>query len=163
MSGWRQKEWIPWSVWRPEYGRQLLEPQTGLEVRQGRLSTEEMQELFEREGRPLVLDVTHPYASVVSENIHAACEKTGCRYLRLIRPSVSVQEREADRDDLVVMDSVEEAVDWLSRNDRQDSHDDRQQGAFQVYEASGIPGTGLCKGAVHAGGGTPVYGTRLYR
>ena len=97
-----------------EYGRQLLEPQTGLEVRQGRLSTEEMQELFEKEGRPLVLDVTHPYASVVSENIHAACEKTGCRYLRLIRPSVSVQEREADRDDLVVMDSVEEAVDWLS-------------------------------------------------
>lgn len=97
-----------------EYGRQLLEPQTGLEVRQGRLSTEEMQELFEREGRPLVLDVTHPYASVVSENVHAACEKTGCRYLRLIRPSVSVQEREADRDDLVVMDSVEEAVDWLS-------------------------------------------------
>ena len=78
------------------------------------ISREIKAQLFEKEGRPLVLGVTHPYASVVSENIHAACEKTGCRYLRLIRPSVSVQEREADRGDLVVMDSVEEAVDWLS-------------------------------------------------
>ena len=72
-----------------EYGKELMKPEPGLEVRQGRLTAEEMKELFEKEERPLVLDVTHPYASAVSENIHRACEGASCRYLRLIRPSVS--------------------------------------------------------------------------
>ena len=46
-----------------------------------------MEGLFRKEGSPLVLDATHPYASVVSENIHEACRKADCRYLRLIRSS----------------------------------------------------------------------------
>ena len=65
-----------------EYGKELMKPEPGLEVRQGRLTAEEMKELFEKEERPLVLDVTHPYASAVSENIHRACEGASCRYLR---------------------------------------------------------------------------------
>ena len=49
-----------------EYGKELMKPEPGLEVRQGRLTAEEMKELFEKEERPLVLDVTHPYASQIS-------------------------------------------------------------------------------------------------
>ena len=43
-----------------EYGKELMKPEPGLEVRQGRLTAEEMKELFEKEERPLVLDVTPP-------------------------------------------------------------------------------------------------------
>ena len=102
-----------------EYGKELMKPEPGLDVRQGRLSAEEMQELFEKEGRPLVLDVTHPYASVVSENIHAACEKASCRYLRLIRPLASSGQRmgDAESEAVVTVDSVEEAVSWLSHTE----------------------------------------------
>lgn len=92
-----------------EYGRQLVEPGEHLTVHQGRMEPEEMEVLLEKEGRPLVLDVTHPYAVEVSKNIRAACEKAGCEYLRLIRPSLV---READGD-CVMVDSVEEAVEWL--------------------------------------------------
>jgi len=71
-----------------EYGELLVEKQPHLSVRQGRLLPEEMEQLLEAEGKPLVLDVTHPYAVAVSANIKAACEKAGCEYLRLIRPSL---------------------------------------------------------------------------
>lgn len=125
-----------------EYGKELMKPEPGLEVRQGRLTAEEMRELFEKEERPLVLDVTHPYASAVSANIHRACQEASCRYLRLIRPSVSDEssagqalkenlertpeqisgapvEKEQTRwinqeKNRVLVDSVEEAVEWLS-------------------------------------------------
>lgn len=92
-----------------EYGRQLVEEREGLTVRQGRLTVEEMEELFCREGRPLVLDVTHPYAVLVSQNIKEACERAGCEYLRLIRPSEAGKAFEG----CVAVDSVEEAVEWL--------------------------------------------------
>ena len=103
-----------------EYGKELMKPEPGLEVRQGRLTAEEMKELFEKEERPLVLDVTHPYASAVSENIHRACEGASCRYLRLIRPSVSNGSSAAQtlwinqEKNRILVDSVEEAVAWLS-------------------------------------------------
>ena len=35
-----------------EYGKELMKPEPGLDVRQGRLSAEEMQELFERKEGP---------------------------------------------------------------------------------------------------------------
>lgn len=125
-----------------EYGKELMKPEPGLEVCQGRLTAEEMKELFEKEECPLVLDVTHPYASAVSENIHRACEGASCRYLRLIRPSVSngssaAQDLKQDSERVpeqasgtavekeqalwinqeknrILVDSVEEAVAWLS-------------------------------------------------
>ena len=91
-----------------EYGELLVEKKPHLTVHQGRLLPEEMEELFEREGRPLVLDVTHPYAVAVSANIREACEKASCEYLRLIRPSVSCKNME-----ITTVDSVEAAVEYL--------------------------------------------------
>lgn len=91
-----------------EYGRQLVDERAHLSVHQGRMEPEEMKSLFKKEGLPLVLDVTHPYAVAVSQNIRKACEDVGCEYLRLIRPSLGGQAK-----DLVTVDSVEEAVDWL--------------------------------------------------
>ena len=93
-----------------EYGELLVEKQPHLSVHQGRLLPEEMEQLFEAEGKPLVLDVTHPYAVAVSANIRAACEKAGCEYLRLIRPSLTSRENDTD---IVTVENVEAAVDFL--------------------------------------------------
>ena len=106
-----------------EYGKELMKPEPGLDVRQGRLDGEEMCALFEQEGRPLVLDATHPYASAVSENIHAACGKTGCRYLRLIRSSAGLEAAGPEGADpegrgqggVTVVKDVREAVSWLAK------------------------------------------------
>lgn len=108
-----------------EYGSLLMKEQEHLEVRKGRLTKEEMEHLFRKEGQPLVLDVTHPYAVEVSENIRAACEKAGCEYLRLIRSAYGTQTtshksdfcamgKKQAEDDCVVVQSVKDAADWLA-------------------------------------------------
>lgn len=96
-----------------EYGELLVEKQPHLSVHQGRMLPEEMEQLFAEEGKPLVLDVTHPYAVAVSANIKAACEKTGCEYLRLIRPSLMNKNACKTAEEIVVVESVEAAVNFL--------------------------------------------------
>ena len=96
-----------------EYGELLVEKQPHLSVHQGRLLPEEMEQLFAEEGKPLVLDVTHPYAVAVSANIKAACEKAGCEYLRLIRRSLMNKNACKTAEEIVVVESVEAAVNFL--------------------------------------------------
>ena len=55
----------------------------------GRLTEEEMEQLFGEEQPEMVIDATHPYADLVSENIRSACENAGKTYLRLLRPSLA--------------------------------------------------------------------------
>lgn len=91
-----------------EYGSQLMEQEAGLSVHAGRLTGEEMCGLFEAERPRLVVDATHPYASVVSENIRNACENTGTEYLRLIRRREQVEEA-----DCIQVENTAQAVEYL--------------------------------------------------
>ncbi|MCI8861730.1 MAG: precorrin-6A reductase [Lachnospiraceae bacterium] len=95
-----------------EYGSLLVKEGEHLHVRQGRLTREEMAQLFKAETRPLVLDATHPYATEVSRNIQTACQETGCEYLRLIRAACA-KEAQAEKD-CVTVGSVEEAALYLA-------------------------------------------------
>ncbi len=116
-----------------EYGSLLMKDQEHLEVRQGRLTRDEMKLLFQREEQPLVLDATHPYAVEVSENIRTACESAGCEYLRLIRSANHAHETPLNTkasgmdmqggepaeqgqsgNSCVTVRSVKEAADWLA-------------------------------------------------
>ena len=56
-----------------EYGETLLSPAVNLTISAKRLTAEEMEALFAAEQFDLVIDATHPYASVVTENICACC------------------------------------------------------------------------------------------
>ena len=60
-----------------EYGKCRIEEGGALTVRSGRLTEEEMEQLFGEEQPEMVIDATHPYADLVSENIRSACEKAG--------------------------------------------------------------------------------------
>lgn len=91
-----------------EYGQTLLEPAPGLTISAQRLTRQEMEQLFRREGFALVVDATHPYASVVTENICAACETCAVPYLRLLRGSNALP------DDCVFVEDIPAAVDFLS-------------------------------------------------
>jgi len=68
-----------------EYGETLLKPAGNVAVSAKRLAEEEMEALLRRERFDCVVDATHPYAAVVTENIAAACAATGTEYLRLLR------------------------------------------------------------------------------
>lgn len=92
-----------------EYGKEILEhePAQNLEIKAGRLDPEEMQKLMSR-GFDLVIDATHPYATVVTENIKSACDKTNMRYIRLLRDKTDFGS------DCVFVESTEAAVEYLN-------------------------------------------------
>ena len=94
-----------------EYGESLLTPREGLTVSHERLTEEEMEKLFRREQFHLVVDATHPYAAAVTENIAAACERTGTEYLRLLRSSAG------DAEGAVRVPDIEGAVAYLERTE----------------------------------------------
>lgn len=79
-----------------EYGESLLPQGEYLEISHHRLTQEEMESLMKPIQDGLVIDATHPYAQVVTENIQAACIRTGTAYLRVIR-----KESELIQDDIL--------------------------------------------------------------
>ncbi|NBJ15819.1 MAG: precorrin-6A reductase [Dehalobacter sp. 4CP] len=68
-----------------DYGRELIEPDQNLHIQARRLGREEMA-AFIREVQPdCVIDTTHPYAQIVTDNICEACRETATDYIRLQR------------------------------------------------------------------------------
>ncbi len=90
-----------------EYGGELICDLPGVEAHTGRLDEQEME--TELAGAAIVVDATHPFASLASANIRAAAEATGARYMRLRR------EEEAVPDDVVVAGSIAEAARVLAQ------------------------------------------------
>ena len=91
-----------------EYGETLLPHAEKINVSAKRLTSEEMEDLFRRESFDLVLDATHPYASVVTENIAESCAATETEYLRLLRDDAG------DKNQGVYVEDIAGAVDYLS-------------------------------------------------
>lgn len=102
------------------YGASLLPAGPGIRVHVGRLDAEEMTALLvaarQTSGQLLVIDATHPYAAVVSENILSACAATGVRCLRVERENAGVEETTASPEGAALhwVDSIEEAAAWLA-------------------------------------------------
>ena len=67
-----------------EYAQELMNTD-GLTVHCGRLTEEEMQTLIRTEQPRVVVDATHPYAAIVSENIKKAAREAQTVLIRLRR------------------------------------------------------------------------------
>lgn len=91
-----------------EYGQTLLQPAKNLTISAQRLTEQEMETLFRQQQFDLVVDATHPYASVVTENICAACSRCGLEYLRLLRSSTTLP------DDSIFVEDIPTAVAFLN-------------------------------------------------
>lgn len=128
------KEGIPCIVSAAtEYGEELLEndlqlqkekhKKSELRVIHGRMDQQEMEAFFEKEQVGLVIDATHPFAVIVTENIQRACKNSGIEYLRCLRDfltearAVRSEKFACDKSDssVVCVNSVEEAVDYLEQ------------------------------------------------
>lgn len=69
-----------------EYGEKLLPKSENVNVICGRMDCNEICMLLGEDNKySYVIDATHPYASVISENAKNACIKTNTAYLRLLR------------------------------------------------------------------------------
>lgn len=95
-----------------EYGESLIGKRDHVVLSHQKLSGEEMEERIRREKPNLVLDATHPYADLVTENIRLACENTHTDLVRLIRDSF-----DCDGEDVTYVESTEQAVKFLSNTE----------------------------------------------
>lgn len=69
-----------------EYGEIVLQENPYATVHMGRMDSEEMTRFFAKQKCEIVVDATHPYAAVVTENIKHAVESVNhIKYLRLKR------------------------------------------------------------------------------
>ncbi len=91
-----------------QYGEKLLPKGDEITVTSKRLTMEEMRTLFVQQNISLVIDATHPYAVLVSQNIKQACMETGKEYMRMLRGSI--QEK---TEHCTYLDTVEDAVQFL--------------------------------------------------
>ena len=93
-----------------EYGGEMMKEHVNIDVRQGRLTLDEMHDILKSENVKFVIDATHPYATKVTENIKAAC-KNEFKYLRLYRERI-----ESDVEGLIFAESIEDAVKILNNS-----------------------------------------------
>lgn len=70
-----------------EYGGSLVPQSPNIQVLSERMDSQEMQHLMTRGRFTCVIDATHPYASIVSENIREAANLAGIRVVRVCRES----------------------------------------------------------------------------
>ena len=90
--------------------RKLLPQGEYLELSHDRLDEKQMEEKMLQMEDGLVIDATHPYAQVVTENIEAACERTGTAYLRVVRQE---SQRLEEEETITYVKSIREAVEYL--------------------------------------------------
>ena len=81
-----------------------------IKVLRGRMDRYQMEEFIRNQGIHLVIDATHPYARLVSEEIQEACGRTGVRLERCLR----AEGEQNKARDWVEVDSIQEAVSFLS-------------------------------------------------
>lgn len=97
-----------------EYGEMLVPESPSVRVIRKALEKGEMEALFAAEKPSLVLDATHPYARVVTENVTQVCQKMGIVWYRVLRKS-ELETKNADS--IVTVDSVDQAVEWLKSHE----------------------------------------------
>ena len=119
-----------------EYGETLLSPGPFLKIHQGRMEEGEMEAFFREEEIGTVVDATHPYAVVVSENIREACTHTGTEYIRLLR------EQSTDTADCIFVEDTAGAVEYLKQTEGNVllTTGSKELKAFRILKNASMPG-----------------------
>ena len=112
-----EKNQIPTEVCvATQYGETLLEEGKYLHVHAGRLDETEMEQQIQKQQITLVIDATHPYAVIVSQNIRRACSRTGTEYIRLARKETDASWKQ-EMEDVTEVASVVEAAAFLAKKE----------------------------------------------
>lgn len=107
-----------------EYGRSLLKEYRNIQVLCGRMDEDEIADFICKKQIGLVVDATHPFAVLATENIKKACAREAVQYLRCLREGAHTGSgKEWDRESehgqdmgnvkIQELDSVSQAVEYL--------------------------------------------------
>lgn len=90
-----------------EYGKSLVMPAENVHIVDGRMDEVAMEHFFVNNRIQYCLDATHPYATLVTENIRMACKEKNISYIRVKR------EEQVAVGNIVFCDSVAHAAEYL--------------------------------------------------
>ncbi|MDY5845754.1 MAG: precorrin-6A reductase [Bariatricus sp.] len=95
-----------------EYGKICLDECENVRALVGRMDEKEMEAFLSREQVDLVIDATHPFAVIVTQNIRNACASSGTEYIRCLR--AKCEEKTVDElEGMICVNSVEQAAEYL--------------------------------------------------
>ena len=94
-----------------EYGQVLLDGIDGIAVHSGRMDADEIADFFNKNHFDRIIDATHPYAQIVTDNIASAASEAGIPLKRILR------EKEGHIPGAVYVSSASEAKEYLSDRD----------------------------------------------
>lgn len=107
-----------------EYGQTLIEEKENLSVHSGRMDLEQMKKMI-RDGfgvtsdfskKPTIdflIDATHPYAEVVTQNLQSAAQQMGIPYYRCLREIAEEQSCLAGYEKVIHAENTEQAIELL--------------------------------------------------
>lgn len=91
-----------------EYGNMVMPHNDRIKVKTGRLEADQMAEIMK--DCAFVIDATHPYACIVTNNIKTACSKMNKEYIRLLRPLIKT-------DHVITVKDTKEAANYINTVD----------------------------------------------
>lgn len=94
------------------YGAELLPCSRYITVFNGKLDRSEITKLISDNKFSVVIDATHPYATLATENIRSACSDTNTSYYRLKRESSEILYGK-------ILNSFDELTAYLNKNNKQ--------------------------------------------
>ncbi|MCM1577807.1 MAG: precorrin-6A reductase [Ruminococcus sp.] len=94
-----------------EYGASLLPENENIKIHIGKLDFDGIKNFIAENNFNIVIDATHPYAVLATENISTACREKERVYYRLIREDSTAVSGET-------AESMKELVDMLNRSDK---------------------------------------------
>ena len=92
-----------------EYGKTRIDSGDNIHVLCGRKDAEGIGKLLDELKPSLVVDATHPYAAVVTQNVKSACREKDIEYLRLLRDG-----QDAKDESFIFVSDTDEAVAFLN-------------------------------------------------
>lgn len=93
-----------------DYGEQFVKELSNINIHQKRLDKEHMIELFQLKNFDCVIDATHPFAKIVSQNAKEAAECCNFKYYRIVRET-------GKNEDCIYFNSVEDIVLYLNNTE----------------------------------------------
>ena len=98
-----------------EYGKSLLQEEqlSDIIILAGRMNEEEIKTFLTEKKIECVVDATHPFAKIVTENIVNACKETQTGYIRCLRETETSGEDLAGQEQVRVFESVRAAAEFL--------------------------------------------------
>ena len=91
-----------------EYGEIMLDGIDSISVHSGRMDEGEISDFFAKQGFDRIIDATHPYAEIVTENIARASSKAQIPLMRILRSE------DGNISKAVYVSSIKEAKEYLS-------------------------------------------------